>query len=76
MSLTDYMSGAGKEFTNPGLDLKDFTVPASPPHLTASSTSCPTSSLPICTGSGPICLTAKDLKDKFKAKYGYDLGVP
>ena len=24
MNLTDYMAGAGKEFTNPGLDLKDF----------------------------------------------------
>src|SRR3990167_6480529 len=24
MSLTDYMAGAGKEYTNPGLDLKDF----------------------------------------------------
>src|SRR3954470_21391105 len=24
MSLTDYMAGAGKEFTNPGLDLQDF----------------------------------------------------
>ena len=24
MNLTDYMAGAGKEFTNPGLDVKDF----------------------------------------------------
>jgi len=24
MNLTDYMAGAGKEWTNPGLDLKDF----------------------------------------------------
>lgn len=24
LPLTDYMNGAGKEFTNPGLDLKDF----------------------------------------------------
>lgn len=24
MSLTDYMAGAGKDFTNPGLDIKDF----------------------------------------------------
>ncbi|MEG3002614.1 MAG: carbohydrate ABC transporter substrate-binding protein, partial [Comamonas sp.] len=24
MNLTDYMGGAGKEWTNPGLDLKDF----------------------------------------------------
>ena len=36
MNLTDYMAGKGKEWTNPGLDLKD----------------------------------------KFKAKYGYELGVP
>ena len=24
MNLTDYMAGKGKEYTNPGLDLKDF----------------------------------------------------
>ncbi len=24
LSLTDYMAGTGKEYTNPGLDLKDF----------------------------------------------------
>ncbi|MDB5914738.1 MAG: transporter substrate-binding protein, partial [Ramlibacter sp.] len=24
MSLTDYMVGSGKEWTNPGLDVKDF----------------------------------------------------
>ena len=24
MSLTEYMNGAGKEFTNPGIDLKDY----------------------------------------------------
>jgi hypothetical protein len=24
MNLTDYMSGAGKEFTNPGIDIKDY----------------------------------------------------
>jgi glycerol transport system substrate-binding protein len=53
MNLTDYMAGVGKEFTNPGIDLKDFIGTSSPPRRTASSTSCPTSSSPTCTGSAP-----------------------
>ena len=52
------------------------SAPASPPRPTASSTSCPTSSSPTCTGSAPTCSRARTCKDKFKAKYGYDLGVP
>ena len=37
---------------------------------------CLISNLPTCTGSARIGLTAADCKAAFKAKYGYDLGVP
>jgi glycerol transport system substrate-binding protein len=59
MNLTDYMAGKGKEYTNPGLDLKDFIGTSSPPRRTASCTSCPTSSSPTCTGSAPTCSRAR-----------------
>ena len=52
------------------------SAPSSPPAPMASSISCPTSSSPTSTGSARTGLIAPDLKEKFKAKYGYDLGVP
>ena len=76
MPLSDYMSGPGKEFTNPGLDLKDF--------IGASFTTAPDGKLyqlPDQQFANLYWFRAdwfgrKDLQDKFKAKYGYDLGVP
>ena len=54
LPLSDYMAGAGKEFTSPTLDLNDF-IGDQVHHRArqASCTSCPTSSSPTCTGSGP-----------------------
>ena len=76
MNLTDYMAGVGKEWTNPGLDLKDF--------IGISFTTAPDGKvyqLPDQQFANLYWFRAdlferKDLKDKFKAKYGYDLGVP
>ena len=76
MPLTDYMAGAGKEYTNPGLDLKDF--------IGTSFTTAPDSKLyqlPDQQFANLYWFRAdlfarQDLQDKFKAKYGYDLGVP
>ena len=76
MNLTDYMAGKGKEFTNPGLDIKDF--------IGTSFTTAPDKKLyqlPDQQFANLYWFRAdlfdrKDLKDKFKAKYGYDLGVP
>jgi glycerol transport system substrate-binding protein len=59
MNLTDYMAGAGKEWTNPGLDVKDFIGTKFTTAPTASSTSCPTSSSPTSTGSAPTCSSAR-----------------
>ena len=76
MSLSDYMTGAGKEFTNPGLDLDDF--------IGISFTTAPDGEiyqLPDQQFANLYWFRAdlfdrEDLKEKFKAKYGYDLGVP
>lgn len=59
MNLTDYMAGKGKEWTNPGLDLKDFIGTSFTTGPDKNSTSCRTSNLPTCTGSELICLRAK-----------------
>ncbi len=74
--LSDYMAGEGKAFTNPGLDLKDF--------IGSSFTTAPDGKLyqlPDQQFANLYWFRAdwfarKDLKDKFKAKYGYELGVP
>jgi len=74
--LSDYMVGKGKEYTNPGLDLKDF--------IGTSFTTAPDGKLyqlPDQQFANLYWFRAdlfgrKDLQDKFKAKYGYDLGVP
>ncbi|NHZ40291.1 ABC transporter substrate-binding protein [Massilia aquatica] len=76
MPLSDYMTGEGKAFTNPGLDLKDF--------IGSSFTTAPDGKLyqlPDQQFANLYWFRAdwfarKDLKDKFKAKYGYELGVP
>ncbi len=76
MNLSDYMAGEGKDYTNPGLDLKDF--------IGASFTTAPDGKLyqlPDQQFANLYWFRAdwfarKDLQDKFKAKYGYDLGVP
>ncbi|MEC5162018.1 MULTISPECIES: ABC transporter substrate-binding protein [unclassified Janthinobacterium] len=74
--LSDYMKAAGKDYTNPGLDLKDF--------IGTSFTTAPDGKLyqlPDQQFANVYWFRAdwfarKDLQTKFKAKYGYDLGVP
>ena len=59
MNLTDYMAGAGKEYTNPGLDLKDFIGTSFTTAPDGKLYQLPTSSSPICTGSAPIYSRAR-----------------
>jgi glycerol transport system substrate-binding protein len=74
--LSDYMAGDGKAFTSPTLDLKDF--------IGISFTSAPDGKLYQLPGQQFANLywfradwfERKNLKVKFKAKYGYKLGVP
>ncbi|MCI1736315.1 MAG: ABC transporter substrate-binding protein [Pseudomonas veronii] len=76
MNLTDYMMARARTYTNPGLDLKDFIG-------TSFTTGARRQALPAARPAvrQPVLVprrlfARKDLKDKFKAKYGYDLGVP
>jgi glycerol transport system substrate-binding protein len=76
LPLTDFMAGAGKAYTHPGLDLKDF--------IGAKFTTAPDGKLyqlPDQQFANLYWFRAdwfarKDLQDRFKKKYGYDLGVP
>ena len=76
VNLTDWMAGEGKDVTNPGLDLDDF--------MGASFTTGPDGKLYQLPDQQFANLywfrkdwfDRKDLQDQFKAKYGYDLGVP
>ena len=76
VSLSDYMAGPGKQYTNPKLDLKDF--------IGISFTTAPDGKvyqLPDQQFANLYWFRAdwferKDLRERFKAKYGYDLGVP
>ena len=75
-SLSDYMNGRGKEYTNPDLDLKDF--------IGLSFTTAPDGhiyQLPDQQFANLYWFRAdwfarRDLQERFRAIYGYDLGVP
>ncbi|NHF72387.1 ABC transporter substrate-binding protein [Paracoccus xiamenensis] len=75
-SLTDWMEGEGKDFTNPGLDLDDY--------LGLKFTTAPDGDLYQLPDQQFANLywfrydwfNDQKTKDDFKAKYGYDLGVP
>ncbi|MBB3771688.1 glycerol transport system substrate-binding protein [Angulomicrobium tetraedrale] len=74
--LTDWMAGEGKDVTSPTLDLKDF--------IGLSFTTAPDGKLYQLPDQQFANLywfrydwfTNPDIKAKFKAKYGYELGVP
>ena len=75
-ALTDWMAGEGKSVTNPGLDVKDF--------IGISFTTAPDKKIYQLPDQQFANLywfrydwfTDPKLKDQFKKKYGYDLGVP
>ncbi|WP_280817574.1 ABC transporter substrate-binding protein [Variovorax sp. TBS-050B] len=76
MNLTDYMAGAGKEYTNPGLDIKDFIGTKFTTAPDGKLYQLPDQQFANLYWFRADLFDRKDLKDKFKAKYGYDLGVP
>lgn len=74
--LSDFMQGAGKEFTNPGLDLADFI---GMPFTTAPDGKIyqlPDQQFANLYWFRADWFARSDLKDRFRAKYGYELGVP
>ena len=74
--LTDFMAGEGKDVTLPTLDLEDFmglkfgTAPDGKLYQL------PDQQFANLYWFRYDWFTRDDLKQKFKAKYGYDLGVP
>jgi len=76
MPLSDYMSGAGKEWTNPGLDLKDFIGTSFTTAPDKKLYQLPDQQFANLYWFRADLFARKDLQDKFKAKYGYELGVP
>ncbi|MBP6898640.1 MAG: carbohydrate ABC transporter substrate-binding protein [Burkholderiaceae bacterium] len=76
LNLSDYMAGAGKEFTNPGLDLKDFIGTKFTTAPDGKLYQLPDQQFANLYWFRADLFARKDLKDKFKAKFGYELGVP
>ncbi|WP_418317792.1 ABC transporter substrate-binding protein [Piscinibacter sakaiensis] len=76
LNLTDYMEGAGKEFTNPGLDLKDFIGTSFTTAPDGKLYQLPDQQFANLYWFRADLFDRDDLKQKFKAKYGYELGVP
>lgn len=76
LNLTEYMAGAGKEWTNPDLDLNDFIGTSFTTAADHNLYQLPDQQFANLYWFRADWFARKDLKDKFKARYGYDLGVP
>ena len=74
--LTDFMAGEGKEYTSPTLDLKDFIGLKFTTAPDGKLYQLPDQQFANLYWFRADWFERKDLKDKFKAKYGYELGVP
>lgn len=75
-SLTDFMSGAGKDVTNPGLDLDDFMGLSFTTGPDGEVYQLPSQQFANLYWFRKDWFDREDLKTAFKEKYGYDLGVP
>ena len=76
IALTDAMAGPWKDYTNPGLDLKDFIGTSFTTAPDGKLYQLPDQQFANLYWFRADLFARKDLQDKFKAKYGYDLGVP
>lgn len=76
LALSDQMAGAWKDYTNPGLDLKDFIGTSFTTAPDGKLYQLPDQQFANLYWFRADLFARKDLKDKFKAKYGYELGVP
>ncbi|HTE40073.1 MAG TPA: ABC transporter substrate-binding protein [Steroidobacteraceae bacterium] len=76
LPLSDYIAGAGKTYTNPGLDLKDFIGTSFTTASDGKLYQLPDQQFANLYWFRADWFARKDLQDKFKAKYGYELGVP
>ncbi len=76
INLTDYMAGEGKDVTNPVLDLKDFMGLPFTTGPDGKLWQLPDQQFANLYWFRKDWFDRPELKEKFKAKYGYDLGVP
>jgi glycerol transport system substrate-binding protein len=74
--LSDYMTGEGKDVTNPGLDLNDFIGKSFTTGPDKKLYQLPDQQFANLYWFRYDWFTNPEYKAKFKAKYGYDLGVP
>jgi len=75
-NLTDWMAGEGKDVTLPTLDVDDFIGKSFPTAPDGKLYQLPDQQFANLYWFRYDWFTNPDLKAKFKAKYGYDLGVP
>lgn len=76
VNLTDWMAGEGKDVTNPGLDVNDFIGKSFTTGPDGKLWQLPDQQFANLYWFRKDWFDRADLKAKFKAKYGYDLGVP
>jgi glycerol transport system substrate-binding protein len=76
LPLSDYMAGAGKQWTSPTLDLKDFIGTSFTTAPDKKLYQLPDQQFANLYWFRADLFARPDLRAKFKAKYGYDLGVP
>jgi len=76
LSLTEYMNGAGKAFTNPNLDLKDFIGLSFTTAPDKQVYQLPDQQFANLYWFRADLFSQPDLQKRFRDKYGYDLGVP
>jgi glycerol transport system substrate-binding protein len=76
VNLTDWMAGEGADVTNPKLDVDDFIGKSFTTGPDGKLYQLPDQQFANLYWFRKDWFDRQDLKDQFKAKYGYDLGVP
>ena len=76
VNLTDWMAGEGKDVTNPGLDVNDFIGRSFTTGPDGKLYQLPDQQFANLYWFRKDWFDKPELKAKFKAKYGYELGVP
>ncbi|MEZ5925831.1 MAG: ABC transporter substrate-binding protein [Hyphomicrobiaceae bacterium] len=76
VNLTDFMAGDGKDVTNPMLDVDDFIGKSFTTGPDGKLYQLPDQQFANLYWFRKDWFDRADLKEKFKAKYGYELGVP
>jgi glycerol transport system substrate-binding protein len=76
INLTDWMAGEGKDVTDPMLDLDDFMGISFTTGPDGNLWQLPDQQFANLYWFRKDWFDRQDLKDQFKAKYGYELGVP